>query len=197
LAARSNSRVAFSASASFFRARSVSATFCSAAHAAADLEPPGTPSGAQEQASQGHAENLVRDAIDVPQWLQDGVTQPGEAVRGDRVVGLGQPLIEPADQVAVGNVPDEQEQAVGDLVEVAVSQPMGWHRAGADVIRLGAGAARLLVSAVIEMPIGFQLRASWSPRQILPDRGPGRATMPVHVIFSDLVRNPLKAEAVN
>jgi len=181
LAARSNSRVAFSASASFFRARSVSATFCSAAHAAADLEPPGTPSGAQEQASQGHAENLVRDAIDVPQWLQDGVTQPGEAVRGDRVVGLGQPLIEPADQVAVGNVPDEQEQAVGDLVEVAVSQVLPGQGAAGDVVGLGAGARAFAVPAAVKMPVALQLGAGWASVETALDVGPGRLTVLRHV----------------
>src|SRR5208282_6132680 len=59
----------------------------------------------------------------------------------------------------VGNVANEQIQAVGKLIEVAVSQPMGWQRAGADVIRLGAGVVRFLVSAVVKLPIGFQLRA--------------------------------------
>ena len=97
----------------------------------------------------------------------------------------------------VGNVANEQIQAVGKLIEVAVSQPMGWQRAGADVIRLGAGVVRFLVSAVVKLPIGFQLRARWAPGEIFADRGPGRTAMPVHVIFSDLVRNPLKAEAVD
>jgi len=64
-------------------------------------------------------------------------------------------LFDPADQVAVGNVANEQIKIVGKLVEMAVSQAMGWHRAGGDVVRLGAGVFRLLVSAVIEMPIGF------------------------------------------
>jgi hypothetical protein len=35
------------------------------------------------------AQNLVRDAVDVPHGRQDGLAQPGEPVRGSRVVGLG------------------------------------------------------------------------------------------------------------
>ena len=46
------------------------------------------------------------------------------------VVRLVQPVIDPADQVAVGNISNEQVQAVCKLVEMAVSQAMGWHRAG-------------------------------------------------------------------
>ena len=64
-------------------------------------------------------------------------------------------MIDPADQVAVGDVANEQVKAVGNLVEMAVSQPMGWKRAGGDVVRLGAGAARLFVAAVMELPVGF------------------------------------------
>ena len=89
--------------------------------------------------------------------------------RRSLIVRLVQPVIDPADQIAIGNVANEQVEAVGNLVEVAVSQAMGWQRAGRDVVRLGAGAARLLVSAGVEMPIGFQLRAGWPFGQILAD----------------------------
>ena len=65
-------------------------------------------------------------------------------------------MIDPADQVAVGNVANEQVQAVGNLIQVAVSQAMGRQRARCDVVRLGAGAARFLVSAAMEMPIAFK-----------------------------------------
>ena len=112
-------------------------------------------------------------------------------------IGLVQPVIDPADQVAVGNVANEQVQAVGDLVEVAVSQLMGWQRAGRNVVRLGAGAAGLLVAAVMKMPIGLQLRAGRPLGQILQTVAPGRSAMVCHVIGGDLVRDALKAEIVD
>ena len=56
---------------------------------------------------------------------------------------------------------------------------------------------RLFVSAIMKMPIGFQLRASWSPGEIFADRTPSRLAMLAHVVCGDLVRNALKAEAVN
>jgi hypothetical protein len=46
---------------------------------------------------------------------------------------------------------------------------MRWQGAGRNVVRLGAGAARLLVAAVVKMPIGLQLRAGWPFGQIFPD----------------------------
>jgi hypothetical protein len=71
-------------------------------------------------------------------------------------------VIDPADQVAIGNVANEQIQAIGYLVQVAVFQAMGWQGARRDVVRLGAGTARFLVSAVMEMPIALQFWAGWS-----------------------------------
>ena len=41
---------------------------------------------------------------------------------------LTQSLINPSHQIAIGNVPNEQIQAIGHLVEMAVSQMMGRHR---------------------------------------------------------------------
>ena len=164
----------------------------------ADFEPPrANVSSADQNAGQRHGEHLVGDAVDIAQWLNQRITRLGQTVRSGLVVRLVQPVIDPADQIAVGNVANEQVEAVGNLVEVAVSQAMGWQRAGGDVVRLGAGAARLLVSAGMKIPIGFQLRASWLPGQILADRAPSRLAMPTHVICGNLVRDPLKAEIVD
>ncbi len=74
---------------------------------------------------------------------------------------------------------------------------MGRQRAGANVMRLGASAAGLFVSALMKMPIGLQLRAAWFPVQMLADRGPGRLAMFGHVICGNLVRDPLETEVIN
>jgi hypothetical protein len=103
-------------------------------------------------------------------------------------------IIDPPDQIAVGNISNEQVEVIGNPVEMAVSQPMGWQRGGRYVVRLGAGAARLLVPAVMKVPVGFQLRAGWSLGQICPDCAPSRLAMATHVVYGDLVGDPLKAE---
>ena len=159
----------------------------------ADFQPPrANVSGADQNAGQGHGQHLVGNAVDIAQRFNQGLPDALEPV-GSGFVGR-QPVIDPADQVAIGNVANKQVKAVGNLVEMAVSQAMGWQRASRDVVRLGASVARLLVSAGMEMPIGFQLRATWSFGQILSDRAPGRLAMAAHVICRDLIRDALKTE---
>ena len=140
----------------------------------ADFQPPrANVSGADQNAGQGHGQHLVGNAVDIAQRFNQGLARLRQRV-GALVVRRSQAVIDPADQVAIGNVANEQVQAVGNLIEMAVSQAMGWQRAGGDVVRLGAGAARLFVPAVMEMPIGFQLWADlaawpdscWTERQV-------------------------------
>ena len=74
---------------------------------------------------------------------------------------------------------------------------MARQRAGGNVVRLGAGAAGLFVTASMKGPIGLQLRAGGPPSQILTDCAPGRLAMAGHVVDRNLVRDPLKAEIVH
>ena len=133
----------------------------------ADFQPPrANVSGADQNAGHRHGQDLVRNAVDVAQWLDQANARLRQRVCERLVVRLVEAVIDPADQVAFGNVANEQVQAVGNLIQVAVSQAMGRQRAAGDVVWLGAGAARFLVSAGMEMPIGLQLWAGWSPGQI-------------------------------
>ena len=126
----------------------------------ADFEPLGADSsGADQNAGQRHCQDLVRNAVDIAQRLDQGSARLCQRVWRRQIIRLVQPVIDPANQIALGNVANEQVQAIGKLVEVAVSQPMGRKRAGGDVVRLGAGAAGLLIVAGVKSPIGFQLRA--------------------------------------
>ena len=128
-----------------------------------DFEPPrANVGGADQNAGQRHGEHLVRHAVNIAQRINQGIACLRQRVRSGLVVRLVQAVIDPADQVALGNVANEQVQAVGNLIEVAISQAMCWQRAGGNVVRFGARAACLLVSAGMKMPIGFQLRATWS-----------------------------------
>ena len=84
-------------------------------------------------------------------------------MRASRTVGGRQLGVDPADQVAVGKVADEQKQGVGGLVEVAIPQVMARQRTAANVLGLGTGLAGLFVSAAMEMPVGLEF-VSLTPR---------------------------------
>ena len=49
-------------------------------------------------------------------------------------------LVDPADEIVIGDIAHEQEQAVRHLVEAAVPQRVAGQGAGVDVARLRAGA---------------------------------------------------------
>ena len=150
-------------------------------------------SGANQNVGQGHGQDLVRNPVDVAQRLDQGI----DPIWAGQFDCLTQSLINPSHQIAIGNVPNEQIQAIGHLVEMAVSQMMGRHRAGANVVRLAAGAAGFFVSTVMKMPIGLKLRASRPFGQISSDGGPGRSAVFGHIIRGNLVRDSLKAEIVH
>ena len=65
--------------------------------------------GRQQDARQGHGQDLVRDAIDLPERSDQSFPQSGEPIRAGRVIGRLELPIDPADQVGVGNVANEQE----------------------------------------------------------------------------------------
>ena len=87
-----------------------------------DLQPLGANvSGADQDAGQCHRQHLVGNAVDVAQWLNQAIARLRQRVCGALVVRLVEAVIDPADQVAVGNVANEQIQAIGNLIQVAVS----------------------------------------------------------------------------
>ena len=116
-------------------------------------------------------------------------------MRAKRTVGVLQLGVDPADQIAVGKVADEQEQRVGGLIEVAVSQVMTWQRTTANVLGLGTGPAALFVAAAMEMPVGLQLRTTGTLIQVPFDIVPGRPAMPLHVRIGRLIGDALVAQS--
>ena len=103
-------------------------------------------------------------------------------------------LINPINNVATGNVANEQEQTIGGLVEAAVPQAMPGQGALVEVIRLGACLKSLVVLAACEPPIPLQLMAAG----LLPKRSfnlrPRYVAVAINVPVSDCIRDPLKAE---
>ena len=65
--------------------------------------------GGQQDAGQGHGQDLVRHAVDLPERANQSFPQPGEPVGARRFLGMLELLVDPADQVAIGNVAHEQE----------------------------------------------------------------------------------------
>ena len=105
--------------------------------------------------------------------------------------------IDPGDEIAVGDIAHEQEQAVGHLVQVAVAQRLARQWAGGDVARLSAGAASFTVLTVVEPPITAELGAGGVAGQAGPDARPARLAMALHVIVSDAIGDALIAQGLH
>ena len=74
-----------------------------------DLQPLGANvSRADQDAGQRHRQHLVGNAVDVAQWLNQSRAHLRQRVCGALVVHLVEAVIDPADQVAIGNVANEQ-----------------------------------------------------------------------------------------
>ena len=114
--------------------------------------------GAQQQRRQRHRQDLVGHPIDVAQRPNDGLAQGSEPIRRLGIHRAQLP-INPADEIVIGNIPHEQEQAVRHLVEAAVAQRVAGQWAGVDVARLRARVGSFVVSAVVEPPVTAELRA--------------------------------------
>ena len=79
-------------------------------HAGADFVPEVQAlRGRQQDARQGHGQNLVRDAVDLPERSDDSFAQSGEPVRAGWIIGTLELPVDPADQIAIGDVANEQE----------------------------------------------------------------------------------------
>src|SRR3954454_17154934 len=119
---------------------------------------------AEQEVGERHRQHLVGHAVDVPERLKQGRTHARAAVcRIETGAGIYEPLINPGYKVAVADIPDEQEQAVSGLVQAALPQRVRRQGALGQMLRLGAGAGRLGVSAALEMPGAPQLRARRPP----------------------------------
>ena len=79
-------------------------------HAGADLAPEVEAfRGGQQDAGQGHGQDLVRNAIDLPERSDQTFPQSAEPIGAGWVIGILELPVDPSDQVAVGDVANEQE----------------------------------------------------------------------------------------
>src|SRR3984893_6700621 len=103
-------------------------------------------------------------------------------------------MVDPADQIAIGNVADEQEEGVGGLVQAPVSQNVLRQRTASDMIRLGTRPADLVVPTIMEVPVALELGTAGAAAELLLNVAPRRPAMPLHVIVGDLIRDALVAQ---
>ena len=107
---------------------------------------------------------------------------------------IGKLPINPPDDVATGNVPDEQEQAVRTLVQPTVPKWMSGQGAIAELVRFGAGLESLVVPAAGERPIPLQLVAPGVGGERPFNFCPRHIAMPIHVPLGHSVGDSLEAQ---
>ena len=77
-------------------------------HARADFEPFGAAvSSADQNTGQRHGEHLVGNPVDIAQWFNQSIACLRQGVWRALVVCLFQSVVDPADQVAVGDIANE------------------------------------------------------------------------------------------
>ncbi len=157
----------------------------------ADIEPAGpNPSSSDQQVRQRHPDDLVGNPIDVPERVDEGGS--GCCNVGRFQMGFYLP-VNPPNDVAIGNVPDEQEQAVRGLVQPAVAEAMPGQRAIGKGVRVGAGLEALVVPTIGKCPIPVELVAGRVRGEGTCDVRPGHVPMLIDVLIRDGVGNPLVA----
>ena len=157
-------------------------------HGGADLPPSLVPArGRQQDAGQGHGQHLVRHPVDLPQRSNKSLPQPGRAVGIIRAINSPQLAINPVDQIAIGDVADEQIKRIGGLVEPTVAQVMARYWAMIDMVWLGAGPADFVVPATIVMPVALQLWAGGAVTELGLDVAPPRPAVLLHVAGGDAI----------
>lgn len=135
----------------------------------------------------GHAENASERT---DQGFLSGSLQIG--VR--RACGGFQLAIDPAHEVTVSDVPDEQIEAKCELVQPPIPEHWTGYWTGVDMIGLGASEAALVVSAAFVVPEGLELPAGGRDLEACLHFGPGRCPMLLHVAPRGAVGDTLKAE---
>src|SRR5947199_9163834 len=100
-------------------------------------------------------------------------------------------MVDPSHQIAVGDIANEQEQAVSRLIEPAVAQIMTGNRAARDVFGLRALAGQFLIATLVETPEPAELRALRPSSDGGFDLGPGDAAVFAQILLGETISDAL------
>ena len=115
--------------------------------------------GGKQQARQRHVQHFVGDAVNMTHRLDHRLCQRLSAIWTVDDVGAFERLVEPPHEIAIGHVPEKQEQAVCCLVQTTMPQIMLGQRTTAKQLWLSARLGLLTVFAVVEVPVAFEFVA--------------------------------------
>jgi hypothetical protein len=99
---------------------------------------------------------------------------PDRPVRVRWIISFVEAAVDPSHQVAIGQVANEQEQAVGGLVQAAIAQRVKRQETGGEMLRLIARASNLAIAAVVKVPVALKLGAGRLTSKIRLNGGPGQ-----------------------
>jgi hypothetical protein len=147
-----------------------------------------------QQTRQCHRQDLVRQAENASEGTDHGFLSSSLQIGVRRACGGFQLAIDPANEIAASDVPDEQKEAVGGLIKPPIPEAWTRYRAGIDMIGLGTGEATLVVPAARVVPVGLEFPAGRRRLEACLHFGPGCGAMLVHVAPGNPVRDTLKAK---
>ena len=128
-------------------------------HAGPDLGPGASQRDTEKQARQRHHQHLVGDAVDFLQWGKDRHPHCGKPAQSCGLAGSLQVPVDPAREITIGDIANEQVEGKGRLIEPAIAQPILGQRALRQVLGLGAGVMLLAISAATTVRL--------TPRRVL------------------------------
>jgi hypothetical protein len=147
--------------------------------------------GGQQQLGDCQRHDLAGDPVDAAKRLEQRVPHSRCAIWRSRLISGRKPIIDPADEVTMADVSNEEEQRVGCLIQATITQVMAWQRAAADEARLGAGVRALREPAVLKMPVALKARAGGRCAQGIREIAEAHSPMFVHVSQRDCVSDTL------
>jgi hypothetical protein len=84
----------------------------------------------KQEVGKGHRDDLAPDPVHAAKRLKKSHSHPLSAIRSTPLVGCCKLLVNPAHQVALAGVAQEEEQGVGGLVQTTFPQRVGGKGAG-------------------------------------------------------------------
>jgi hypothetical protein len=108
--------------------------------------------------------------VNVPERTDQTFDQPINAVGPVWLIGLCELMIYPSNQVTISDVPDEQKQSIGGLVEATIPEFVPWQWAAREMLRLITRTSELAITTIRKCPIAVQFLAGGALKALLLSR---------------------------